>query len=83
MNVLYVFSSNAHPFEPEQAYSKFTAYTLLNFGTSEMDFHKAAVDLAAKGYINRHPGQTASGYRGYQEYRVYRGYQAKGVVSHG
>jgi putative DNA primase/helicase len=82
---LYVFSSNAHPFEPERAYSKFTAYTVLNFGSREMDFHKAAVDLAAKGYVNRHEGRLASGYgRGHRGYRASRGYRrAKGAVSHG
>ena len=36
---LYVFSSNAHPFEPMRAYSKFTAYTLLHFNG---DFFKAS-----------------------------------------
>jgi putative DNA primase/helicase len=82
---LYVFSSNAHPFEPEHAYSKFAAYTLLNFGSSEMDFHKAAIDLAAKGDVNRHEGRLASGYgRGDRGYRASRGYRsAKDAVSHG
>src|SRR4030095_16989942 len=36
---LYVFSSNAHPFEPARAYSKFTAFAFLNAGG---DFIKAA-----------------------------------------
>lgn len=31
-DVLYVFSSNAPPFEPNKSYSKFRAYTLLNHG---------------------------------------------------
>jgi Bifunctional DNA primase/polymerase, N-terminal len=84
-DLLYVFSSNAHPFEPDRAYSKFTAYTLLNFGSREMDFHKAAVDLAAKGYVNRHEGRVAREYgRGHRGYRASRGSRrAKGAVSHG
>jgi putative DNA primase/helicase len=84
-DLLYVFSSNAFPFEPARGYRKFTAYTVLNFGSSEMDFHKAAIDLAAKGYVNRHEGRLASGYgRGHRGYRASRGYRsAKGAVSHG
>jgi hypothetical protein len=84
---LYGFSSNAHPFEPERAYSKFTAYALLNTGG---DFIKAATILARQGYVKAHEGQTVAsyqgfeGFRGYQGYRVNRGYQgAKGAVSHG
>jgi hypothetical protein len=38
-DILYVFSSSAVPFEPDTGYSKFTAYTLLNFGG---DFKAAA-----------------------------------------
>jgi hypothetical protein len=44
---LYVFSTNAEPFEAERSYSKFEAYTLLNHGG---DFKAAARDLAGKGY---------------------------------
>jgi hypothetical protein len=44
---LYVFSTNAEPFEPEKAYSKFEAYTLLNHGN---DFSAAARELARQGY---------------------------------
>jgi hypothetical protein len=81
---LYVFSSNAAPFEPERAYSKFTAYTLLNFGSSAMDFRQAASDLAAKGYVKRHDGRLAREYgRGHRGYRASRGSRrAKGAVSH-
>lgn len=44
---LYVFSSNAAPFEPNRSYSKFAAYTLLNcYG----DYNKAAAELATKGF---------------------------------
>lgn len=43
---LYVFSTNASPFEHERGYSKFAAYTLLNHGG---DFKNAAKALAGKG----------------------------------
>jgi putative DNA primase/helicase len=44
---LYVFSTNAEPFEAEKSYSKFEAYTALNhFG----DFKAAARELARQGY---------------------------------
>ncbi len=44
---LYVFSTNAQPFEEGKSYSKFEAYTLLQHGG---DFKAAAGDLAANGY---------------------------------
>jgi putative DNA primase/helicase len=44
---LYVFSTNAEPFEADKAYSKFEAYTLLYHGG---DFAAAAKYLGAKGY---------------------------------
>lgn len=43
----YVFSSNAHPFESDTAYSKFSAYTVLAHGG---DFEAAAKELGGKGY---------------------------------
>lgn len=43
----YNFSSNSAPFEPDTAYSKFSAYTLLNHVG---DYKAAARDLAHKGY---------------------------------
>ena len=46
-DLLYVFSSNADPFEPETAYDKFGAYSRLEHSG---DFETAARDLAAKGY---------------------------------
>ena len=46
-DVLYCFSTNAAPFESEHGYSKFTAFTLLNYGG---DFQAAARALAAQGY---------------------------------
>jgi Bifunctional DNA primase/polymerase, N-terminal len=81
---LYVFSSNAHPFEPARAYSKFTAFALLN---TAGDFIKAATILARQEYVKAHEGQTAAcyqafeGFRAFQGYRVNRGSQgAKGAV---
>ena len=46
-HLLYVFSTNAMPFEPETAYSPFAAHALLNHGG---DFTAAARSLAARGY---------------------------------
>jgi putative DNA primase/helicase len=48
--LLYVFSSNAPPFEDQTAYTKFHAYTLLNHGG---DFRAAARALARQGYGSR------------------------------
>ena len=44
---LYVFSSNAAPFEPNRAYSPFAAYALLEH---HGDFQAAATDLRRSGY---------------------------------
>ena len=46
-DLLYVFSSNAQPFEMGVTYSKFAAYAVLNHGG---DFRKAARQLADEGY---------------------------------
>jgi P4 family phage/plasmid primase-like protien len=46
-DLLYVFSTNAGPFESERAYSRFAVYALLNFGGS---FADAATALASQGY---------------------------------
>ncbi len=46
-DLLYVFSSNASPFESECAYSKFAAYTILNHSGN---FTDAAKSLAEQGY---------------------------------
>lgn len=43
----YVFSSNAAPFEPNQAYTPFAVYTLLAHGG---DYRAAAQALRAQGY---------------------------------
>jgi putative DNA primase/helicase len=46
-DLLYVFSSNAAPFEEQASYSKFAAYALLEHGG---DFRAAARALRAQGY---------------------------------
>ncbi|HVS37791.1 MAG TPA: bifunctional DNA primase/polymerase [Gemmataceae bacterium] len=46
-DLLYVFSSNAAPFEPERSYSRFAAYTLLNHGG---DYAAATRALGERGY---------------------------------
>ncbi|HYG77026.1 MAG TPA: DUF3987 domain-containing protein [Planctomycetota bacterium] len=48
--VFYPFSSNAAPFEPNESYSKFMCYTLLEHGG---DFKAAVKALAAEGYGKR------------------------------
>jgi len=50
--LLYVFSSNAAPFEPERTYSAFEAYALLHHAG---DRRAAARDLAAHGYGQPRP----------------------------
>src|SRR5690606_9128025 len=51
--VLFVFSSNAVPFEPDRAYSPFSVYTLLEHAG---DFAAAAAALRNEGF-----GQTGDG----------------------
>ena len=46
-DLMYVFSSNADPFEQHAWYTKFHAYTLLNHAG---DFRAAARDLAGRGF---------------------------------
>jgi hypothetical protein len=55
LDLLHVFSSNAHPFDSEKSYTKFAAYALLNH---HGDWSMAAQDLAGKGYGND-PDMTA------------------------
>src|SRR5690606_25311036 len=45
--VLYVFSSNAAPFEPDRAYAPFSVYTLLEHAG---DFAAAATALRTEGF---------------------------------
>jgi len=51
-NVFYVFSSNAAPFEPNEAYSPFAVYTRLEHGG---DWEQAASALRAEGYGSDEP----------------------------
>jgi putative DNA primase/helicase len=53
-DLLYVFSANAAPFEPDTAYTKFHAYALLKH---DGDFNAAARALAGQGY-GRHGRRT-------------------------
>lgn len=51
-DLLYVFSSNAHPFEPDMAYSKFEAHALLSYSG---DYSACAAALKAEGYGRNDP----------------------------
>lgn len=51
-DLLYVFSSNAKPFEPDHGYSKFHAYALLRH---DGDHGAAASELATQGYCAPKP----------------------------
>ena len=48
-DLLYVFSTNAAPFETERGYNRFSAYGLLEHGG---DYSKAAAALVREGYSN-------------------------------
>ena len=52
--VFYVFSSSAAPFEPDQAYSPFSVYALLEHGG---DFASAASTLRSQGFGSDVPAQ--------------------------
>jgi hypothetical protein len=54
--VFYVFSTNASPFEPDQGYSPFSVYALLEHGG---DFEQAARSLRTMGY-GGHTGHGAT-----------------------
>jgi len=56
--VFYVFSSNAAPFEPNQAYSPFSVYTLLAHGG---DYEQAARALRHLGYGGDGATDSATG----------------------
>lgn len=51
-DLLYVFSSNAHPFEDGATYSKFAAYAFLHHGGN---FTEAARELGRKGFGDQAP----------------------------
>jgi len=54
-SVLYVFSSNASPFEPNRAYSPFAVFALLNHGG---DYEAAATSLRLQGFGSSAPMDT-------------------------
>jgi len=54
--ILYVFSSNAPPFEAGKGYTPFTVYALLEHGG---DFASAARVLASQGYVEAAPEDSA------------------------
>ena len=56
--VFYVFSSNADPFEPNQAYSPLAVYALLTHGG---DFQQAASCLRQLGFGGDGPSDNADG----------------------
>ena len=47
LDLMFVFTSNADPFEQEEWYTKFAAYTLLEH---DGDFHLAASELKRRGF---------------------------------
>jgi len=53
--VLYVFSSNASPFEPNRAYSPFAVFTLLNH---RGDYEAAATSLRLQGFGSPAPANN-------------------------
>jgi hypothetical protein len=57
-DLLYVFSSNAMPFEPERAYTKFAAYALLAHGgdwrTAADTWHRRRVDGCGSRPVGAH-----------------------------
>ncbi|HBG25944.1 MAG: hypothetical protein A2Y10_19330 [Planctomycetes bacterium GWF2_41_51] len=55
--VFYVFSTNAHPFESEKAYSPFSVYTLLEHNG---DYSRAAQALSTKGYGDKNIESTVT-----------------------
>ncbi len=74
-DLLYVFSSNADPFEQDTAYSKFHAYALLEH---DGDFHAAARALAAQGYGGGRRGRRSHQTELYARYGGYTRRSTKG-----
>ncbi|MGE4442538.1 MAG: AAA family ATPase [Desulfomicrobium sp.] len=56
--IFYPFSSNSHPFEPNEAYSPFSVYAMLEH---DGDFAAAAKGLSAQGYGSVSPSQSPRG----------------------
>ncbi len=55
-DLLYVFSSNGAPFEPNKGYSKFEAFAVLNH---DGNFNRAAKILSAMGYGRKRQDESA------------------------
>ncbi len=70
---LYVHTSNAPPFEPGHAYTKFAAYVLLNH---RGDYIHAAQELRSQGY-----GQSEARQRQAEQRRAQRGFSVKPLES--
>jgi len=68
-DLLYVFSTNAPPFEDLTGYTKFHAFALLEHGG---DFHLAAKRLAAIGYGKSRPAAQAG-----DPFARYAGYKSR------
>jgi hypothetical protein len=63
-DLLYVFSSNADPFEANTGYTKFHAHALLNF---DGDYQKAAQSLMDQGFgAQRRRNPTSSSFARYR-----------------
>ncbi len=56
-DLLHIFSSNAEPFDIDESYSKFQAFTLLKH---DDDFFAAASDLRRKGYGKQQQSSSRS-----------------------
>jgi len=64
-DLLYVFSTNASPFEKERGYNKFSAYALLNHGG---DFTSASQALRRMGYGRPIPLSIVDPYHCYSQF---------------
>lgn len=64
-DLVYVFSTNASPFQDERGYTKFSAYALLNHGG---DFRAAAQALRRMGYGRPTPLSVVDPYRCYSQF---------------
>jgi hypothetical protein len=69
-DLLYIFSSSAHPFENEHSYDKFGAYARLNHHGNLADAGKA---LAAKGYGELIRNNSNKFVNGFEEVRGEKG----------
>lgn len=66
-DLLFVFSSNADPFDELTGYTKFHAFTLLSHGGN---FHAAAQALRAQGFGTAGGARNAAPFERYAHYRI-------------